>query len=129
MIPTLEQFLTWDFPKNSYVKFAGFKELYVRSTDIVVIIDGVTYICTKVIQIGRIEAKRPGNGAFTNLVEHLVSLGYAIFVECVHNERFQDKLARMGFVQVNVGSGFHFLYNHQDHLRKYEVGKPRSELL
>lgn len=129
MIPTLEQFLTWDFPKNSYVGFEGFKELYVRSQDICVIIDDKTYICTKVVQIGNIEAKNPGNGAFASLVEHLVSLGYAIFVECVHNERFQDKLARMGFLRVNLESGFHFLYNHQDHLRKYEVGKPRSELL
>jgi hypothetical protein len=115
-LPTLDEFLTWTWPRNSYVDYPEFSSLYLRSTDFMVLIGDQAWRCSHAIQIGNIEAENPGQGAFGRLVADLVSRGLAIFVENVHNPRFSKKLIRMGFVPVNITSGNHFLINHEGHL-------------
>jgi hypothetical protein len=114
-LPTLDEFLERKI-KNSYIQYPGFSDLYLRSTDYYVIIENKTYKCTHLIQIANVVADNPGNGAFTRLVDDLIKRGFAVLVECVHNERFRDKLKRMGFIPVNTHCGFHFLKNHENHL-------------
>lgn len=115
-LPTLDEFLTQIWLRNSYVDHPEFSSLYVRSGDFIVMFNNGLWRCTRAIQIGNIEAERPGNGAFGRLTEDLISRGFAIFVENVHNPRFGPKLLRMGFVPVNTTSGVHFLKNYEGHL-------------
>lgn len=119
--PTLDEFLTQTWPRNSYVYHPEFSSLYLRSTDFMVWIGDQAWKCTRAIQIGNIEAEQPGNGAFGRLTEYLISRGLAIFVENVHNPRFGPKLLRMGFVPVNTTSGVHFLKNHEGHLTPVSI--------
>lgn len=120
-LPTIDEFLTWTFPLNSYVCHPGIKSLYVRSGRIGVIIDGEYWWCEPVLLIGSVDAEQPGNGAFTALVEFLVERNLAIYVENVHNVRFRSKLERMGFVLVNEGQGApHYLFNFEGRLTEYE---------
>ena len=121
MNPTLDEFLTWKFPFVSYIEHPDFSDLYVRSSYIHVIMDDEVWRCEPVLQIGNIKAKDPGQGAFTAFVEHVVALDRAIYVECVHNERFQRKLLEMGFVEVNKdGGALHYLFNFEGRLQKPE---------
>lgn len=125
MLPTLPQLIelvTQHKGYNaSYVRHPDFKHLYVRVADVAVRFDGdgTHYRCTKVIQIANIEAKRPGNGAFTRLVEQLIQDGYAVHVELAHELRFQQKLLALGFTQVNRGTGAHFLKGYEGHLMPF----------
>jgi hypothetical protein len=104
--PTLDEFLVNRWPTNSYVDYPGFKSLYVRKGDIAVTLNNEMHRCINVLTIGAATAMKPGSGAFTALVEDLVSRGLAIYVECVHNPRFADKLLRMGFTRVSPIFGF-----------------------
>ena len=120
-LPTIDEFLTWTYPTNSYVNHQGFKDLYVRSQRILVRMEDEWSICDPVLQIGFVRASRPGNGAFTALVEFLVERDLAIFVENVHNPRFVEKLLKMGFISVNPNMGApNFLFNFENSLEKYE---------
>lgn len=95
---TLEDFLSKQrWPNNSYVKHPEFKELYVKHGPIAVVLKEKTYRVNRCVTIGNITAKKPGQGAFTRLFEDLKKQGFAIHVECVHNERFQRKLTELGF--------------------------------
>lgn len=123
MLPTLEGFLKTkqNWPKNSYVRYPGFKNLYVRKGDIGVQLNGEEfYRCTNVVTIASVDAARPGKGAFTGLVKHLVDQEYAIYVENVHNERFRVKLKQLGFVKVNEEAGPNYLLNFDGHLVEWE---------
>ena len=96
--PPLDEFLaqgenTW--PKNSWVKETGFKNLYVRLSQ--------RYLegeMRPVIDLASIEATKPGRGTFTRLVERLRSQHptKSIYVECVLQPRFSEMLvSRLGF--------------------------------
>lgn len=78
---------------NAYVRSQGFKSLYVRMGKRY--LDGKTH--DNVLDIANVTASKPGNGAFTRLVEELHARGIPIYVESVLNDRFALKLPRMGF--------------------------------
>jgi hypothetical protein len=85
------------FPKSAYVKWPGFRELYVRYT--VRWVNGKKY--EPVLDIARVHASQPGKGAFRALMLALrvTHPTLHLMVECVHEKRFADGLARMGFVE------------------------------
>jgi hypothetical protein len=116
--PTLKEFVARDWPHNSYLTHPEFSSIYVRKGAITVFFGEDCFRCDKVITIGSANAKNPGQGAFGRFVEELVKDGYAVYAECVHNERFRDKLLKMGFVKVNDHTGDHFLFNHDGHLTR-----------
>jgi hypothetical protein len=76
----------------------GFKALYVRLT--------FRYVAGKmyqrVLDLASIEADRKGKGAFTALLNRIRSRypDLHIYVECVINQRFAQKLEALGFEQV-----------------------------
>lgn len=101
MGPSLEDFLGDAWPKrlhSVYVFHPEFRDLYLRRHDRIVTIDSSRYLCSRVVTIANIVAFKTGTGSFTRLVQHLVSLGYAVCVECVLEDRFSEKLKSMGFV-------------------------------
>jgi len=120
-LPTLDDFLTWKWPLNSYVKHLGMKSLYVRSGGVWITMGEDFWFCDPVVQIGSVDAIKPGQGAFTALVDHIIGLGRAIYVENVHNPRFRRKLLELGFVEVNEGQGApNYLYNFDGRLKNPE---------
>jgi hypothetical protein len=107
---TLDQFILthmeqkpsrWSgWPRNAYVRAAGFSALYVRMGPRV--LAGVTH--PLVLDIANVVANKPGNGAFTCLVEALHQRGITLYVENVLNARFAKMLPRLGFTQVDSTS-------------------------
>lgn len=96
---TLDAFLaqTMRFHRvgNRYVYEPGWAHLYVRAT-LRHIEDALR---GPVIDLANIEASRPGRGAFTRLVAK-IRRKYPeawVYVECVHNPRFEKRLVDMGF--------------------------------
>lgn len=87
------------FPRNSYVTCHGFKELYVRYTKRV--FDGE--ILAPTLDLARIEAWKPGTGAFGRLFKKLRTEypQLHLFVEMTH-ERFGDHLVKLGFIKLNT---------------------------
>lgn len=83
---------------NAYVKAQGFNALYVRMGRRR--LGEVTH--PLVFDVANVVASNPGNGAFTRLVGLLIEQGLSVYVECVMNVRFADKLRRMGFVEVGA---------------------------
>lgn len=81
---------------NAYVKAPGFKQLYVRWGRRY--LGGIVH--ADVLDIANVVARKPGNGAFTRLSEDLFNRDITVYVECVLNVRFVDKLRRMGFTEV-----------------------------
>ena len=57
------------------------------------------------LDLANLEARNPGNGAFTKLFHHLRKKypEYWLFAECVLNDRFEKKLLELGFTQVGEG--------------------------
>lgn len=96
--PTLREFLDGPRP-NAYIQHPGFSRLYVRQT---------RRFGADVIDLANLEADAPGNGAFTQLVEHLRTAypHLGIYVECVLTERFGEKLLALGFSPCHVGLSF-----------------------
>jgi len=99
--PTLKEFIDSKrplYPSNAYVEFDGFDALYVRH--------GFHYIDGELIStldLANITASNPGSGTFTKLVDWIFE-NYPdtiVFVENVFNHRFEGKLDRMGFIQIN----------------------------
>ncbi len=81
----------------SYVTHPGFSSLYVHVGS-----KYINYILTpRVVTFANVRATQPGAGVFSELVVNLHGgswrAGFAVYVECVHNERFAAKLERMGF--------------------------------
>jgi len=94
---TLDEFLMQRKRRNANVTFPGFNHLYVRHNKRFII--AVDRLVSPVLDLANIEATRPGNGAFTLLFNH-VRTTYPlmwIYVECVLNRRFEEKLHKMGF--------------------------------
>lgn len=94
--PTLDDFLKLkrDFPRNGYVREAGFKSLYVRKS--ARWLEGKR---REVLDLASLVAKKPGNGAFKALVARL-RREYPrlhLYVENVLNPKFAPGLIRMGF--------------------------------
>jgi len=108
MIPTLDEFITQALvkrPANSYVREPGFESLYVRIAKRY--IDGEMQTT---IDLANMTASKPGNGAFTRLVERLRDqYGFVIYVECILNPRLSVKVKRMGFVQHPHDSSSYYL--------------------
>ena len=103
-LPTLDGFLTAaarTHLRSAYVRFPGFKYLYVRCNQR--FINGA--VVGPVIDIANLTARKPGRGAFTKLFQHLrkVYYHYWIYVECVLNPRFEKKLLSLGFIQQDSG--------------------------
>ena len=84
------------FSSNAYVRSPGFRSLYVRMGSRY--INGTKHLC--VLDIANVTAKKPGNGAFSKLVEDIHHRGITLYVENVLNERFAAKLLRMGFIRL-----------------------------
>ncbi len=95
---TLEQFIErWGmFPNNQFVEHKDWVTLYVRRTRRYV--HGREY--SKVLDLATLEAKDPGTGAFTRLVQHLRKAhpDLGLYVESVMNPRFREHLKKLGFV-------------------------------
>lgn len=97
-LPTLESFIQENeecvkYPGNAYVSAIGFSELYIRIGPRY--LNGTRY--EKVIDIARITSTIPGAGAFTKLVKQLQDYDFVIYVECVQNPKFVNKLIKMKF--------------------------------
>jgi hypothetical protein len=106
---TLDEFLETKlnasaWPNNAYVKEPKFTYLYVRRSR--------RYIGDRcyepVLDIARVEARKPGKGAFTALVKRLRAKHpeLPLFVECVLNKRFRAKLEALGFKRLNPDDDF-----------------------
>jgi hypothetical protein len=116
--PTLDEFLDGYPMSNAYVRHPEFKELYVRKSNIGVVIDGRSFECSRVVSVGNVTAKREGRGAFRRLIDDLIGRGFAVYVECVHNPVFRLKLLHMGFVAANPPSP-NFLLSPAGHLKEW----------
>lgn len=93
-LPTLDDFIrSAEWPFSSYVTHPGFENLYVRRF----VREGLA-----TLDIGSITARSPGKGQFTLLRSWLTANHpeLNVYVECVHNTRFQAYLERAGFVRV-----------------------------
>jgi len=111
---TLEEFLSPDHirPRNLYVRFPGFSDLYVRKGPYLIRTETFKDYCES-IQIANVSASRPGNGAFRKLIDFLEK-NYpdrAILVECVLTEQLEAVCRHMKFEQINIGTGLHFARN------------------
>ena len=102
-LSTLDEFLTKRRFSNAYVREPGFRHLYVRISRRY--FNGVLH--EGVLDLANIEARKPGAGAFTRLVERLHTRGLTLYVECVLQDRFAQKLLRMGFKRENMGNCFY----------------------
>lgn len=115
-MPTLDEFLANPKPPyNLYVRYPGFKGLYVRKNEKYVRFNGTSYRCHNVVTLANITARHPGKGAFKGLVKHLVSIGKAVYVESVLEPWFQNKLIEWGYTRVDEDSGHHYLFNYEGH--------------
>lgn len=58
-----------------------------------------------VLDLGNLEARTPGNGAFTRLLKyvHRKWPDVWVYVECVQTKRFVKKLKKLGFIEVGDG--------------------------
>lgn len=119
MLPSLDEFLKNAEIGRSWVDHVDFANLYLRKTSRYVIIDGKPKRLYNVLDLASLEAKTPGNGAFTALVEKLErDWNGPLFVESVLSEKFASSLIKMGFLPVNLEEnwgGFpHHFVKHTD---------------
>ena len=117
MLPTLDKFLSMR-EGNSYVDHPHFSMLYVRKWTVPAVMDGEFWYCTPTLTIANVLATTRNAGAFTRLVDFLSKKDLAIYVENVQTERFANGLRRMGFKQVNLHTGVHFLKYFEGRLTK-----------
>jgi hypothetical protein len=87
--------------KNAYVTYPGFTMCYVRYTQRH--LQGEMRY--QVLDLGNLEARTPGNGAFTRLLKyvHRKWPDVWVYVECVQTKRFVKKLKKLGFIEVGDG--------------------------
>jgi hypothetical protein len=82
--------------RNAYVFEAGFHDLYVRFGPRY--LDGVKY--EKVVDIANVQANQPGRGVIWRLFDRLLARGLIVYVECVLNTHFAEKLEARGFTKI-----------------------------
>ena len=83
--------------QNAYVRFPGFKHLYVRHTQRY--LNGE--VASPVLDLANMEALKPGNGTFTKLLKHLRKKypEYWLYAESVLTPQFEKGLLARGFIQ------------------------------
>ena len=83
--------------RNSHVFIPGFAVSYVRYTRRYL----VGAMREPVLDLARIEAKAPGEGAFTRLLGYMRRCWPEVwlYVECVQSDRFARKLLALGFIK------------------------------
>jgi len=87
-LPTLNEFLAWEWPLVSYLNEPGFTHLYVRKVSISVWVNEKHFRYKRVITIVNVETRYTGQGILTRFIERLVAMGYAVCVENMHSPRF-----------------------------------------
>ena len=109
MFPTLDEFIkkalvSW--PHNAWVREPGFSNLYVRISK-----RNIRGKTIQVLDLASIDAECPGAGAFTNLFLRLRKdyPDLPLFVECVLNPRFAEKLLKLGFSMDRIPNNFYFM--------------------
>lgn len=113
---TIKEFIDrWEKrPNNEWVDHPGFNGLYLRKGAILIRINDKAWWCEPCLTIASVEAENPGQGAFTRLIEKLKKeYNFAIYVENAHEKRFQEKLLKLGFTQVNFDHGPNFIINYK----------------
>jgi hypothetical protein len=94
-------------PRSAFVEEPEFTELYVRWSYRA--LPGVATVC---LDLARVEAKEPGRGAFSRLIERL-RRSYpwlTIYVESVGPPEFARKLRTIGFIpRSNCHNDFYLL--------------------
>ena len=98
---TLIQFIENDKGiRNMWVREKGFSSLYVRLCRRY--IHG--NVVSNVLDIASVEASKPGNGAFTKLIERIRKRYpyLTIYIENVLNPRFAVKIMHLGFQRDNT---------------------------
>ncbi len=116
-LPTLDEFLQKPWPQSAYIQYEGFNRLYIRKNDRVVEINGQKHKCHNVITLANIEANVKGQGALTRLLQDLVSRGFAVYIECVQNPKFEASLdKKQGFIRLTGDNENCYLYNFANHL-------------
>ena len=98
--PTLDEFVSKDtsrFPRAAYIEEDGFEELYVRISART--LDRKTF--DRVFTIARVRVTQPGKGTVWKLIDRFLNSGIPVYVECVHNARFAEKLKERGFQVMN----------------------------
>jgi len=115
---TLDEFIEQNEKKpskltssNAYVTVEGFEFCYVRYG--MRLINGKKY--DRVLDIARIEVKKPGTGTFTKFINYIVEQnpGICIYLEnaILQNEGFIKKLLNLGFDTVKgTNDGFSCSY-------------------
>lgn len=126
MLPTLDEFLLWKYPSNSYIRHPDFQSLYIRKSPFTLWVGNNTFQCDDVITLANLVARKPGTGALKRLVADLLSRGKAIYVENAHESWFQEKLLERGFIRVSESTGYHYLFNHVGHLTLIKESDPVS---
>lgn len=102
---TLQEFLAYNknLPISVEIEHEDFDRLYLRKWP-------KSYGFDNTIIIAHVVAKNPGNGSFGRLFERLVECGFNVYMENVHNQRFGNKLERIGFKRVAWDLGPNYLY-------------------
>ena len=95
---------------NAWYKVPNIKEVYIRTG--FVSVDGTMY--NRVITIANITVikQKRGKGVFTAFLKEIESMGYPVYVECVHDyDRFGMLLKKQGYALVNIYSPDYYSTN------------------
>jgi hypothetical protein len=110
---TIEEFMQDDQPiRNKWLKHPEFKALYVRKGKMIYYFKGdlrdKEHKIDKVIQLANFEAKKPGTGAFSRLLNWLRVRypEHTIYVENALEERFARHLLMIGFLETSTPECF-----------------------
>lgn len=108
---TLDEFMN-SMQRYLYIEHPDFKTFYIRKG--LRYIKGKKYAC---ITIARIEAKKKGKGAFTQLINEIRTKypNHVIYVESIFNIRFVAKLERLGFERDPADEGYSFYLKGKAH--------------
>jgi len=119
--------LEWE---TLYVRYSIVTAQYIK--------DDEKLLVYPVLVLANIEARVPGTGAFTRLLERIRKADPAlpVMVENLTSERFGDKLKRLGFVEVYIGqkpltknASRHYILNETKEGGPYISGPPSEGLI
>jgi hypothetical protein len=106
VLKTLDQFIAehiGDVPgqASENVREPGFRSFYARA--------GSQFVRDRyvpnTVTIANVTASRLGRGVFTKLSERLHAAGHNVYVECVQNPRFEEKLRQLGYEEIRPARG------------------------